>query len=73
MVAKVGAAPDERHVPATLGFVQDEYDSSLTGAAAELAPGIDRAEQAFEPAKEVTRACRTRHQTPYLLISTSSR
>jgi hypothetical protein len=59
-------------MPAALYLVEHEYDSSLPGASTELAPAIDRPEQVFKAAKEVSRARRTPHQTSYLLIGASS-
>ncbi len=53
VIPEIGPASDERHLPAPIGFVQDEDHGRLPGAPAELAPAVDWAEQAFEASQEV--------------------
>src|SRR5579872_1729532 len=53
MVRQVGPPPDERNLPRPVYVIEDEGDGGPASSPAELAPPVDRAEQAFDLVQEV--------------------
>jgi hypothetical protein len=56
MVAQIGPPAHERDHPPAVRAVQHEYDGGLARATPKVTPAVDRMEQVFEAAQEISQS-----------------